>query len=365
MVGPTETTQIAHWLLDGLTDTVTNYANAKSQLMIGMIGPLAACLLAMYVLLWGAGIASGQITEPFTDGAKRICRMSAIIAFALTVSIYQGSVATFFETVPASMATQLMSDGSASTGTAASIADVLDTSLGKGLHIGETVWEEGDKTAAAGSKWSISSSVAAIPYYMLAIGIDVACVLIVGVGAAILFVAYIATALLLAIGPIFILLAIFPRTQRFFETWLGQVVSFAMLYLLIAVTIGMTFTLFEKFIADLPVGTIGDIVISAIKVIGAVIAIVTVMLQTRAMAASLGGGLALQAQGLAGKLAGGAAGAGRMAMTGSSDTPAFRKLSQALTPGTKADKTASKVVMKARARVRRAFSSTNSASEGK
>lgn len=309
-----EPTQIAHWLLQDLTATVTTYANDKAATMIGIIGPCAALLLAMYVMLWGAGIASGQIAEPFTDGAKRIIRMCAIVAFALTIGIYQGTVANFFLSVPASMATEIAANGSVSKGDAAGIADVLDASLSKGLDIGGKVWDEGDKKAEAGIKAAIS----AVPFYILAITIDLAAVLIVAIGAAILFVAFVALAMLLAIGPLFILLAIFQQTQRFFEAWIGQVVSYCILYLLVAVTIGLTFAMFDKFIADLPVSDLGEITISALKLIGAVIAIVAVMIQTRSIAAGLGGGVALAAQNLAGRLAGGGTSLARAGMTGNS-----------------------------------------------
>ncbi|MBS0174296.1 MAG: type IV secretion system protein [Nitrospira sp.] len=352
------TTQIAHWLLDDITNKITTYANDKAEIMAHMIGPVAVCLLTIYVLLWGAGIASGQITEPFTDGMKRICRICAIVSFGLTVSIYHDSVATFFETIPATMATQMAAAKSGSSGSAASISDVLDQSLQKGIDIGEKSWEMGDKIAA--TPLSISASIAATPYYLLAIAIDLACALIVAVGAAILFIAFIATALLLAIGPLFIMLAIFPQTQRFFESWLGQVVNFSLLYLLIAVTIGMTFEMFDQFLGDVAMGDINDIVVSAIKVIGAVIAIVAVMLQTRSIAAGLGGGLALQAQGLAGRLASAGTNVARAGMTGNSRDQMGRGLSERFN-GERPLTAARQAVT---SRVRRAFKTSNSASEG-
>ena len=100
-------THIAGFLLDDTLHTAQQYANHSSAAMIGIIGPIAGSLLIIYVLLWGAGIASGQIVEPFTDGAKRVIRISVIVMFALTAGIYQGQVANVAFTTPALLSSRI------------------------------------------------------------------------------------------------------------------------------------------------------------------------------------------------------------------------------------------------------------------
>ena len=310
---PATDTRVAHWLLEDIVETITTYSNESSATMIAIIGPVAASLLTIYVMLWGAGIASGQINEPFTDGAKRITRMCAIIAFALSVGIYQGSVARFFLETPSAVAAEIAAPGSTSSADPTSIADVLDESLGKGIEIGNKAWQEGSSKNTV-----LPPSMEGIGYYALAIMIYVSVAAVVAVAAGIIFVAFIALALLLAVGPLFILLAIFPQTQRFFEAWIGQVVNYAILFILVAVCVGMCFTLFDKFLNDLPSTEWEETVINTIKIVAASIAVVAVLIQTRSIASGLGGGVALSAQGLAGKLGGGAAGLARAGMSGSS-----------------------------------------------
>lgn len=311
---PATDTRVAHWLLEDIVDTITTYANDSSASMIGIIGPVAASLLTIYVILWGAGIASGQIAEPFTDGAKRIIRMCAIIAFALTAGIYQGSVADFFLQAPTAVATEIAAPGSTGSDPT-SIADVLDESLGKGIEIGNKAWEQGDK-----SNTVLPPSMSGIGYYALAIAIYISVAAIVAIATGIIFVAFVALALLLAVGPLFILLAIFQQTQRFFEAWIGQVVNYAVLFILVAVTVGMTFALFGQFLNALPSAEWEETVINTVKIVCASIAIIGVLLQTRSIASALGGGVALGSQNLAGKLAGGATSLARAGMTNSSST---------------------------------------------
>ena len=99
-----ETTMIARFLFDQVGAGVTTFANEGSASLIAFIGPLAVVLLTIYVLLWGVAMASGQISEPFTDGMKRIVRMCIIVGFALTAGIYQTTIVDLFNQAPAQMA---------------------------------------------------------------------------------------------------------------------------------------------------------------------------------------------------------------------------------------------------------------------
>lgn len=309
-----ETTRIAHFLLENVPETVTTYVNEKSALMIGYIGPTAVILLTLFVLFWGVAMASGQISEPFTDGMKRIIRMCIIVGFALTVGIYQDYVADFFLRVPSEMASELAYEGSSGGYEPVSIATVLDASLQQGFDVGDKAWDKGDEMAQTG----IKAAIAGMGYYALAILVYLAAATLVAIAAGILLVAFLATALLLAIGPLFILFAIFPTTYRWFETWLGQLVNFAILYVMVAVTVGLVFGMFDQYLSMLPITTLSETVVNTLKLIGMTIAIAAVLLQTRSMAAALGGGAAMASQNLAGKLASAGGDFARAAITGSS-----------------------------------------------
>lgn len=349
---PATDTRVAHWLLEDIVTTITTYANESSATMIAIIGPVAAALLTIYVMLWGAGIASGQISEPFTDGAKRIIRMCVIISFALTVGVYQGTASDFFLSAPAAMATEIAAPGS-TTADPASIADILDESLGKGIEIGNKAWQQGDKKNSL-----VPPGMAGFGYYALAIMIYLSVAIVVAIAAGIIFVAFVAMALLLAVGPMFILLAIFPQTKRFFEAWIGQVVTYAILFVLVAVCVGITFSLFAKFLNDLPSTEWQETVINTIKIVAAAIAVVAVLLQTRSIAAGLGGGVALSAQNLAGRLAGGATSLTRAGMTGLSGRGVYALASGRIS-GQSAVAASGRAAKATYGRVRRTFRTTN------
>ncbi|QAU23383.1 type IV secretion system protein [Dyella sp. M7H15-1] len=322
------TTRIAYFLFDGITPTITDFVNSVSGEMMKIVGPAAGSLLTMYVLLWGVGIATGHVQEPFTDGMKRIMRMSIIVSLALTVSIYQANVSNFFLTAPIAIGSDLQENATVPGGTTTAqcaetpgetveFATTLDVSLCEGFDIGQQIWQQGTSQSGQDNMGT------AIAYYDLAILVDLAAGTMVGIAAGILFVSYIAMAILLAVGPFFIIMAIFQGTQRFFESWLGQICNFAILFIIMDVAIELIFSFIENFYASLPAPTnsSGQIIVDFIKVVTVTLAIIVVLLQTRSIAAHLGDGAHLQGQNLAGRLASmgtGAAGVARAAMTGSS-----------------------------------------------
>jgi type IV secretion system protein VirB6 len=129
---------------------------------------------------------------------------------------------------------------------------------------------------------------------------------LVGIATAQIFVGYTAIAVLLGLGPLFILCALFPSTQRFFEAWLGQVVNYVLNVVLVTSVVAMAFHFFTDFMQRLnlvsvesqtmlgdPTATLG-LIMGCIKLVGVGFAIAVVFWQVNSIAAALGGGVALQ-----------------------------------------------------------------------
>lgn len=356
-------TRIARFLFDRIGTSVQDFINEGSATMIGIVGPVAVSLLTIFVLLWGVAMASGQISEPFTDGMKRIIRICIIVGFALTVGIYQGTVVELFKEAPLELASQMTIPGGEAVDDTDSMALLLDNTLAKGFKVAEKPWDLGVKH---NNESMVGISGEGLAFQGLAIFLYIIVVIVVAVAAGLVFVAYMALAVLLAIGPLFIMMAIFPATQRWFESWLGQVVNYGIMFLLVALACGLLFAMLDQYFGDLAVQTLNEALMATLKAVGLTIAMIGVLLQMAGIASALGGGAAIQATNVAGKLAGmGMAGAA-LGAAGIRGAGAFRAgmKGQDVNPYRSDANRAGRAIHTGMEMARRRFTGSNTAAKG-
>ncbi|BDU18565.1 type IV secretion system protein [Dyella sp. GSA-30] len=287
---------IANFFLKDVVETIQEAVNTDSANLVQIIEPGAIAMLTIYVLLWGAGIATGRVNEPLRDGIYRILRICFVVALGLTVGNYQTDIADFFLKVPTEIAAQVVSQG----GGGSSLPDIIDNAVNRGFDIGNDVWHYADR------KFGLFH-LSYVAYYILAIIIFICVAIIAGIATAILFVAYIGLSVVLAVGPLFIVMAIFQPTYKFFDGWLSQIISFSVLFILVSTTISLCFTFMEKYLEGIENGNALDALIGMVKVIGATAAIIAALFESKTIASALVGGAQMSGQGLVSRAMGKAA----------------------------------------------------------
>lgn len=283
------------FLLEDILGILRDYAGTTAANMAAVIGPVALILFGVYIMLWGAALAQGKIQSPATDGFLRIVRGVLIIGFATSSGIFAEFVIDFFWTVPGLLASEVTVSGASATlgntpeGSAA-IANVLDTALGKGLAAAGVAWEEAGRAG-------MGDMGAAVGFTFVAIAIAVLVALVCVYAGALVLVSSMGLALMLGVGPIFILLAMFEATQSFFQAWVRQVTTFAIFYVLLASAVSLMFSFFMPFLDGIAEMNWNSVILAFVRTFVMCGVGLVILYQVQGWAAGLAGGIAIGAVG--------------------------------------------------------------------
>ncbi|ODR88827.1 type IV secretion system protein [Sinorhizobium alkalisoli] len=188
-------------------------SSGTSNIANWVSGPLTAAL-TLYVVLYGYLVLRGSVQEPVLEFAFRAIKLAIIVMLIRNASEYQTYVTNiFFETLPKEISQALNS------GTAPS-ASTFDSLLDKGQRCAYEIWSR--------ASWPVD--IVTGVGGMMVIG---ASFIVAAIGYIVSLYARLALAIVLAIGPIFIALAMFQATRRFTESWIGQLANFVILQVLV------------------------------------------------------------------------------------------------------------------------------------
>lgn len=277
----TDNMNIFGWLFDSTDGLLTNYATDTSTRIIHTIAPVAVILFGIFVLLWAFAHFRNTIDEPVTDGAMRLIKVAIILGIALNITNYGNYVVDFVVDTPMALASSAAP--TANYDNSSTIGRVLDNALNKGFKVGQKAWNQGGITAPGP--------------VIIAIVIWISFALILLFAAMLIMLSKVALVVLLAVGPIFIMLMLFQATQRFFEVWLGQVVNFMVTILLAVMVTSLLMTLVDAFVTRLnadSAASTGKVLLETV-VMGGIG--VLVLRQVPGIASAIAGGIAISTMG--------------------------------------------------------------------
>jgi len=272
-----------------VNDALNTYVSDVASNIIGAITPTATTLLLIYVMLWGWVMMRGMITEPVTDGINRIVRLCLIVGVALNVGRYNQYLSDFLWNTPDAMAGYIASGFSDGT----TNMQYLDNLWSKIYDIGDAFWQKAN---------AADSLIPDMGMIVIALLIWVAGAAATAYAAFLLVLSKIALAIILGIGPIFVLLIMFEPTKRFFDVWIGQALNYVFLVILTAASIKLMLAILQKYlVAFSDSGVLSDPSISQAfpAIILSVISFL-VMMQLPSIASALGGGTAIGTLGAVG-----------------------------------------------------------------
>jgi type IV secretion system protein VirB6 len=175
--------------------------------------PLRLCL-AISVAIYGLLMLTGHATLSVRGAFGRLALMLFVYVLATNADFYTSYVEKLFVQAPASIGNVLVGGGG--TGSQNSAMDQFYTT---GMDAGDKLWSRG-------SLYTLSPLFAAAVVYAITLGVA-------AYAAFLLALAQIALAVLLILTPLFALCYLFSHTRRLFEGWLGQVIHYALVPILV------------------------------------------------------------------------------------------------------------------------------------
>jgi len=252
---------------------LTNYVSGMTGTVAGAITPVIVAFATMYVMFWGWLHLSGKIEEPVLEGAKRIVTIGVILSLALTLWANHSILVKAFLNGPMALAAAILGGGPP--------LAAVDNIWTQGSGIAKIFW---DNAGVFDGNFGL---------YFGAVATWIVCGLLCIYTAFLFALASVALAILLAVGPLFLMFLFFDSTKRFFESWIAQLANYA-LVVIIASLIGALILNLVSSMATQTVGVGANLTIfDAMNFLITTILAFLLMRQTMSIASGLASGVAL------------------------------------------------------------------------
>jgi type IV secretion system protein VirB6 len=123
----------------------------------------------------------------------------------------------------------------------------------------------------------------------------------------------IASAVLLAIGPLFIVMLLFDATRRFFDAWIAQLANYALITILTVLVAALLLQVVKSYAAQTAARGAALVTVDALDMVLVAVLVFLLLRQVMPIASSLAGGLALSSLSLLSRTLGGGARLGKSA----------------------------------------------------
>jgi len=211
----------------------------------GALIPALTGLLTLYVAIFAIGLLTGRTRLGIGALTPRMLTLGLVLTFATSWLAYQNVIWTLAVGAPDQLATIIAGTHGSATAAFADKLDVVFQAIADSTH--QQTPQNAVAAAGATANGASSTGVSILsPQGMMWIS---GLMLLVGT-VGVLVTAKVALAALLALGPVFMVLAIFPATRGLFEGWLKAVVSSALTPLFTVLIGGAALALITPLIRD-------------------------------------------------------------------------------------------------------------------
>jgi type IV secretion system protein VirB6 len=260
-----------------LNQTLTGYIGDNTARVSAALEPALVTLATVYVMVWGYLHLTGRIEEPLAAGIKRIVVLAIVLGVALHLWLYNAIIVDSFYSAPAQLAAAVVGAGDP--------IDTIDAIWLQGGTVAAQLWNKGGLLngdfgfyLAGGVVWLLIGLLCVYAMFLIALS-------------------NIASAVLLAIGPLFVSMLLFDSTRRFFEAWITQLATYALISILTVLVAALLLRIVETYAAQTAARGAAILTVDALDMMLISMLVFLLMRQIMPIASGLAGGLALSSFG--------------------------------------------------------------------
>lgn len=266
-IGATLDNATATFVTDVVSDTIAT------------IYPWAVGGLTLFLVLYGYMLMMGRIQDAGSSGFIMTGKVLIISLLALNADIYLNWVVSGLQGVEEGLT-------SAFGGGGGTVYETLDSSLSKGL---ELILQAREKASEA--SWRQMGTI--FGWWLIAALIAVGFGLVVVFGGIAILLSTVYLKILFAIGPLFILMLMWPVTARFFDQWFGFVINHTIIVALTAVVLTLGVSIYDHQISKVAMDSDQNMLAVALELLIVAAILYALVKGVMPMAAALAGGLTM------------------------------------------------------------------------
>jgi len=256
--------------LNGQTAT---YIGENTARLAAVLEPAVVTLATIYVMAWGYLHLTGRIEEPLVTGLKRIALLAFILGVGLRLWLYNTVIVDTFYNAPAQLAAAVIGAGDP--------IGTLDAIWDQGGAVAGNLWVKGSVMnsdigfyLAGAVVWSLVGALCAYAMFLIALS-------------------SIALAVLLALGPLFVVSLLFDATRRFFAAWMAQLANYALITILTVMVAALLLKVVQSYASQTLARGAGIVTVDALNMVLVAALVFLILRQVMPIASGLAGGLSL------------------------------------------------------------------------
>ncbi|HEY7930434.1 MAG TPA: type IV secretion system protein [Steroidobacteraceae bacterium] len=261
-----------------LNAQLSGYVGSNTAVLATVLQPTVIVLATLYVMIWGYLQMSGRIDEPIGMGIRRIVLLGIVLGVALRLWLYNTVIVDTFFSAPSELAAAVVG--------ANDPVSSIDAIWQQGGSVAEQLWDKGSVLSgdfgfylAGAMVWLLIGALCVYTMFLIALS-SIAC------------------AVLLAFGPLFIVLLLFEATRRYFEAWIAQLANYALITMLTVLVAALLLRVVSSYAAQTAARGSALLTVDALDLMLMAMLILMLMRQIMPIAAGLAGGIALSSFGL-------------------------------------------------------------------